>query len=82
MSLSNLYRGLQATIFGAFPIGFSYMFGYTYGSGKVREVAPHLNEVYVNMVGGGLAEICSNVVKCPFELTKQQMQIGLDSKIG
>lgn len=82
MMKGGLYQGIQATILSAFPVGFGYIFGYNYSRSLMNKWLPNLNEHYVNLCGGIFAEVCCNAVRCPFEVSKQQMQVGLDRSLS
>lgn len=79
---SNLYRGLSSNMIVSFPSAFSYFMGYDATRHYLKK---HHNNVLsdnsINMLGGMAAEVCANTIRTPFEIVKQQMQVGLDTSI-
>lgn len=77
----SLLNGIQSTLLGSFPVGFAYIFGYNFSRSKLSNYFPEINEHTLNFLGGICAEICCNLVRSPFEVVKQQMQVGLDTSL-
>ena len=66
----------------SFPSAFCYFLGYdTTRAFLKKKYGDKLNENTINVMGGIGAEICANTVRTPFEIVKQQMQIGLDTNL-
>jgi len=73
----HLFSGIQSTAMSAFPVGFAYIFGYNKGRQYLRRLFPNLSENAENILGGAAAELSCNLIRGPFEIVKQQMQVGL-----
>lgn len=75
----KLYSGLSSNMLISFPSAFCYFFGYEstrlFLSRLPVEIRP--NENLINVFGGMGAEILANTVRTPFEVVKQQMQLGI-----
>lgn len=75
----KLYSGLSSNMLISFPSAFCYFFGYE--STKLLlsrlPVGVRPNENLINVFGGMGAEILANTVRTPFEVVKQQMQLGI-----
>lgn len=78
----NLYRGLSSNVIISFPSAFCYFLGYdTTRRYLTCNHGDWMNENAINILGGVGAEITANTVRTPFEIVKQQMQIGLDTNL-
>ena len=75
----GLFSGIQATALAAFPVGFAYMAGFNWTSARLHTWYP---EHFSNLLGGVVAEIMACMVRTPFEVVKQQMQVGLDPSVS
>ena len=75
----SLFSGLSSQLFVAFPATSGYFSSYEGIKILFKKKHPSLNEHVVHQIGGSVAEIVSNSIRNPFEIIKQQMQIGLDS---
>lgn len=79
----NLLNGIQATVIGAFPIGFAYMWGYNEFTSHFKRIPMMKNvpESTGYFMGGIFAEICANIIRTPLEVIKQQMQVGMNRSL-
>ena len=77
----SLYAGLSSNMIVSFPSAFCYFFGYEHTKRQLSKQFPGLSVTLVHMLGGMGAEILANTVRTPFEIVKQQMQMGLDHSL-
>ena len=77
----SLLAGLPSQIFMAFPCSLAYILGYEGTKILLLKRFPKKYHWIVHLIGGMMAEIFANSIRNPFEVIKQQMQIGLDPTV-
>ena len=84
----SLFAGIYTNV-AAFPSGFIYFIVYETLKGKTERIFKENSHVFVShLLAGSMAEVASILVRYPsltrnpFEVIKQQMQIGLDGKMS
>lgn len=65
----------------SFPGTALYFLGYESTKRMFESYAPSCSEHFASMAGGITAEVMCNTFRNPFEVVKQQMQVGLDSTV-
>ena len=77
----SLFAGFSTVFYVSFPGTALYFLGYD-GTKRLFELyAPSYSENFASMIGGISAEVLCNTFRNPFEVVKQQMQVGLDPTI-
>ena len=66
----------------SFPATALYFFGYDCTRHYMQKNAPSASPHLSSMAGAVMAELLCNSFRNPFEVIKQQMQVGLDSTIS
>ncbi|EGR28303.1 mitochondrial carrier protein, putative [Ichthyophthirius multifiliis] len=74
------YKGFSAQFVSSFPFAFIYF--YTYEKSKqILQLINNLNNNVQHMIAAALSEILANIFRSPFEVVKQQQQVGWDKQI-
>jgi solute carrier family 25 S-adenosylmethionine transporter 26 len=79
---TSLLAGFSTIFYVSFPATALYFLGYDGTRHYLNKFAPGLSPHATSMAGGLVAELLSNSFRNPFEVVKQQMQVGLDSSVG
>lgn len=78
---TSLFSGFSTVFLVSFPGTALYFLGYDGTMQMVKRYRPDTNVHVSSMIGGLMAELFSNTFRNPFEVIKQQMQVGLDRTI-
>ncbi len=78
----GFFRGFSTVFYVAFPGNALYFLGYDGSMYLFRSYLPGNNEHFSSMASAAVGEVLWSIFRNPFEVVKQQMQIGLDSKIA
>ena len=78
----GLFRGFSTVFFVAFPGNALYFLGYDGSMYLFRRYLPRNNEHFSSMLSAAVGEVLWSIFRNPFEVVKQQMQIGLDSQVA
>jgi solute carrier family 25 S-adenosylmethionine transporter 26 len=69
------FRGLASAMAGAFPCAATFWLSYEYSKHFIRKnLGGNIHAQHI--LASSCAEICQALVRCPFEVVKQNMQIG------
>ena len=69
------FRGLASAMAGAFPCAATFWLSYEYSKHFIRKnLGGTIHAQHI--LASSCAEICQALVRCPFEVVKQNMQIG------
>ena len=79
MKSGSLMRGVSMN-FVAFPSGFFYFFVYQGFKWRFSDLSKLTHPSLCHLLAASLAETVSIIIRNPFEVVKQQIQVGLDSK--
>lgn len=77
----GLFRGFSTVFYVAFPGNALYFLGYDGSMYLFRRYLPRSNEHFSSMLSAAVGEVLWSIFRNPFEVIKQQMQIGLDSQV-
>ena len=84
-SRPGMYRGLTkgvSTNFIAFPTGFIYFAVYDSLKHYLEAISPkQSHHTMAHLLAGAFAEVSSIIIRNPFEVVKQQMQVSQESKL-
>ena len=78
----GLFRGFSTVFFVAFPGNALYFLGYDGSMYLFRKYHPSNNEHFSSMISAAVGEVLWSIFRNPLEVVKQQMQIGLDTRIS
>ena len=73
------YRGLASAMAASFPCAATFWLSYEYSKYALNANATtsgYLNVHVRHIVASSIAEVCQALVRCPFEVVKQNMQLG------
>ena len=77
----SLFSGFSTVLYVSFPATALYFLGYDGTRLLFDQYRPQTNQHVSSMIAGIVAEVISNSFRNPFEVIKQQMQVGLDNSI-
>lgn len=78
---TSLFAGFSTILYVSFPATALYFLGYDGTKYYCAKYFPGLSAHLVSMAGGISAEVLCNAFRNPFEVIKQQMQVGLDPTV-
>ncbi len=70
----NIYSGLKSTFVGSFPSAAGFFITYDYISHKLQSKERY--SVFKYMISAGCGECVAVLIRTPFELIKQNLQVG------
>ena len=70
------YKGLASAMAASFPCAATFWLSYEYSKYAIRQLLPTQNIHVQHLIASSIAEVCQAIVRCPFEVVKQNMQIG------
>ena len=76
------YKGLASAMAASFPCAATFWLSYEYSKFAMRNLMPNQNIHIQHLIASSIAEVCQAVVRCPFEVVKQNMQIGAFTTTG
>lgn len=79
---TSLLAGFSTIFYVSFPSTALYFLGYDTTKHYCAKYAPGLSPTLSSMAGAFSAELLCNLFRNPFEVVKQQMQVGLDTTVS
>jgi solute carrier family 25 S-adenosylmethionine transporter 26 len=71
------FRGLASSMAASFPCAATFWLSYEFSKYQIRQRCPDGTNIHLqHILASSIAETCQAVVRCPFEVVKQNMQIG------
>ena len=78
----SLFAGFSTVFYVSFPGTALYFLGYDGTRYLFKNHRPQTNEHVSSLISAFVAELFCNTFRNPFEVVKQQMQVGLDSTVS
>ncbi|KAF8819545.1 mitochondrial carrier superfamily protein [Cardiosporidium cionae] len=81
-STRSLYAGINSTMLGSFPSAAAFFCSYEAAKVHLSQNYSHqLSLPCIHVASASIAELCACAIRVPFEVVKQQMQVGLHATL-
>ncbi len=77
LSFKNPYSGLASTMLASFPCAATFWATYMTAKRTFRSALPDLHPAAIHLLAAACGSTATSLVRTPFEVVKQQMQLGL-----
>lgn len=77
LSFKNPYSGLASTMLASFPCAATFWATYMTAKRTFRSALPDLHPAAIHLLSAACGSTATSLVRTPFEVVKQQMQLGL-----